>query len=388
MNPIDLCDKIEIRFLLAPAQARSYSASYRAHHVAFMSKISSFLFPSLLPDKANQVPKSPAKSLPEILACRTFSHSYRERQFAPLMACIPKKRFIRGSRHINSIPLLTHLTESEGAARNKSRRMRLLRYFGAGLIVYLAFQFLNQENHILCLNQLTYVPFELVKIEPISPTTSIFTLHSKSDESIDGLVPISAVSIKEPNSNIQRPYTVLSVDDSTIKVMIKRYEGGELSRYVHSRKIGSEILIRKAPSDYTLPREHPKRYMLVVGGTGVAIAYQIATYISKVPQSERPSIALLYSSLSPAEVYLRSEFDVLKKLLGKDLSIRHYIDSEKTFLSVDDLQEEQRDGTVTLVCGSDGFVAFVAGKKPEHEGQGEIGGLLQVANIVDNVWKL
>lgn len=384
--------RIEVKSLLASAQARSYSAFYRSHHVALLSRIMSVLCPALLPPHQATGTKFQSRSVPELLASRTFSHSYRERQLAHLKAYLPSNSLRLGSRRISSVPLLTHLTESDGATKMRSRRAWLLRGLGASFTVYLCLRLLSREEAAenVGLNDKTYVPFTITDKEQVSPTASIFTLSNKAGTIADVSTPVQSISIKEPNANVQRPYTILSADGLSIKILVRRYEGGELSRYIHSRKTGSELFIRKAPSVYVLPDTLPESYLLIVGGTGIAVAHQLVKHLTTLPDAIIPRVAIMHASLSPEERYLGREFVALQERLRGKLQIKNYIDSDQTFISAKDIQREHTNSATTLVCGSDGFVAHIAGPKPEQvqEGQGPIGGLLRVAGIVSNVYKL
>lgn len=381
-------NSLRIDTLLLSAHRRSYSALYRKYHVGFLYRALYTLSKPTLLWPHNGSRSTDANKFAETLSHRSFRHSYRERQFAPLLGRLPRDGFSRGMRHISSVLILTHLTESQGALKNKSRRFWLFRVFAAGVLIFMSLRLLEQRHDGNKLNDVTYVPFDLVEIEKISPTASIFSLRSKSEQPLDQITPVTSISIRDPNANIQRPYTVLSQTTSTIKILVKRYDNGELSRYVHSRKVGSELSIRQAESTYKLPEELPAKYILAVGGTGIAVAYQIVSYLVNLGGEVCPQIAVLHSSTAPEEVYLRKEFDVLKQRMGNNLQIQYFVDSDKTFLSETDIRGVYRHGASILVCGSDGFVAFVAGEKPEHMGQGHIGGLLKRAQITGNVWKL
>lgn len=378
-----------VRNLIDSSYARTYAASYRAHKFNFITHLAKYLTIFWSMFSGSDKPQFSRRSMPEIFKIRTFSHNYRERQLAPLRAYLPRPH-IRKGRSISSVPLLTHMTESESAGRNRNRLSWALRGLGAGLTVILALRYLqglDQESNMQ-LNDSTYVPFVLEDIEKISPTTSIFTLRLPKDQGIPPLPPISSVSVMEPNANIQRPYTVLSCDKDTIKIMVKKYKSGDLSRYIHSRPVGGNLSLRQHPAAYSLPEPLPDRFLLIMGGTGVATAYQLVKHFAQLPESERPNVTLLYASTTPEEVYLMKDFANLREKYGEALQIKYFIDSEGTRIdkqSISEVVASERH-VATLVCGSDGFITYVAGEKPEV-GQGVIGGLLGDIGLQD-VWKL
>lgn len=389
--PIDspLHVHLDVRNLLNSAHLRSYSASYRKHHVELLRQISTALIPSLFRPEQSTQSRHRRSSISEILAARSFSHSFRSRQFAYLRAYLPNSKWPpSGNRRISSVPLSSQITEND-AASTKKRKYRIITGVVAGVSALLLYQFSSKDDPATYrLNEVTYVPFTLDSVRQVSPSAAIFTLKSKSEESLDEIQPVASISIKEPNANIQRPYTILKGDKETIQILVKRYDSGDLSRYIHSRQSGMELFARKAPSAYVLPAELPSHYTLIVGGTGIAVAHQLIQNLIKVPDDCRPSISLFYSSLDQSEVYLQQEFDALRETYGKKMEMTYYVDSNGTFINAKDLKRSMREAsTTTLVCGSDGFVAYVAGAKPEI-GQGQIGGLLKSIGVDHEVYKL
>lgn len=380
----------DVQNLLTASHARTYSASHRKHQVALINKIAVLFKDQGHGARKDQYAQYRTKSVTEVLATQSFSHQYRERQLVYLRACLPLKSLhSRGHRCVSSVPLLTHMTESDTASRSKRRISWILKILGAGITVVLALRFVKEQDvqQSSILNDVTYVPFTIKEHVKISPTTSILTLQSHSDELLSPMLPISSISIKEPNSNIQRPYTVLSCEGNTIKILVKKYEAGELSRYIHSRKLNADLYLRMAPSAYELPTDLPERYLLIMAGTGIATAFQLLNHLTKSQETPLPQIKLLYASGSPEEVYLRKELAELQAKFGERLSVEYYIDTEGTFITADRLPSPIGPDTTTLVCGSDGFVSYVAGAKPE-EGQGELGGLLKQVGAAGTVWKL
>lgn len=375
--------------LLNASYSRTFSASYRNHQSLLLNKVSGLFQKSTKDLAKTQNSQYQARSVNDILASQSFSHRYRERQLIYLRACLPSKdRPFRGSRYVSSVPLLTHMTESDAASRSRKQISWILKILGAGITATLALRFVKdqelQERSIL--NDVSYVPFAITDHVKISPTSSILTLRSKSDQPLPSLLPISSISIKEPNSNIQRPYTVLSCEQDTIKILVKRYEDGEVSRYIHQRKLDAELFLRMAPSAYTLPTELPEQYLLIMAGTGIVTAYQLLSYLSNASDAKVPRCTLLYASSSREEVYLQKELAALQAKFGERLSVQYFVDSEESFITAKKLTATGK-GTTTLVCGSDGFVSYIAGAKPE-DGQGELGGLLKQVGASGDVWKL
>lgn len=377
--------------LLQPSQRRTFSAIYRHHHVTFLSRIYSVLFPALLPPKEMKQTKYRMNSVPEILASRGFSHRYRERQLAPIREYLPRNPFSR--RSASSIPLSSYAAHGHGMAPvsgKTSRRLWRLRLLGAFLTSALALGYVSQMDRLRdlpALSETEYLPWRVVNIERVSPTTSIFTLQTDSTQPLAELPLITSISVKEPNANIQRPYTVLSSHGDSMQILVKRYDNGDLSRFIHSRAPAGILQVKQV---LTEPLPQAKRYVFIVGGTGIAPVYQCLQKFDAMKGDEKPDVEVLYASRSQDEVYLRAQLDAFQTGSDGRVKVQYFVDDQGTQISTKNLKKYTSATTanqVILVCGPDGFVEYVAGEKPEV-GQGAVGGLLAKAGITQNVLKL
>jgi cytochrome-b5 reductase len=305
----------------------------------------------------------------------------------------------RGTRRVSSFP----------SSSKSSPASLLLKLAAAGLLIYGVLDFLDRQEKQLDaasveLNATTFVPFKVTGIDKVSPTMSIFHLQSPLPIPQDLLKPVASISISDPSLNIQRPYTVLSHDAGAgkISLLIKRYDEGDVSRFIHSKQVGSTLQIRAHPRAYELQdyaANGIKQLLCVVGGTGIAVAVQLAQAL--VAQQERmPRVAVLYASRSQEECVLQDQLDDLINRSKGKLSVHCVQDDKHGILTQRHIEEAlnvksswfkgssiDADTTQVLVCGSDGFVAHVAGVKPER-GQGEVGGLLHQMHLNKHVWKL
>jgi cytochrome-b5 reductase len=112
-----------------------------------------------------------------------------------------------------------------------------------------------------------FIPLAISAVERITPDTSILSLelpaHLKPDpaaypEPAD--TPLQAVYVRQPELQIQRAYTPLSVDcfsktdeASTLRLLVKRYNDGEASSYMHRLKKGHELYVRGPVRTWTIP---------------------------------------------------------------------------------------------------------------------------------------
>lgn len=102
-----------------------------------------------------------------------------------------------------------------------------------------------------------FVPLTITSIEKTSDDTSIFTLNVPTSALPDPgqhptvATPLQSIYVKQDDMQIQRPYTPLDIQslcDSdgprSMRILVKRYEDGEMSKWLHRRKIGDAIGIR------------------------------------------------------------------------------------------------------------------------------------------------
>jgi cytochrome-b5 reductase len=94
-----------------------------------------------------------------------------------------------------------------------------------------------------------FTPAELVSSTYASNGTKLITVAIPPEllpKEKDPFTPIWSVFIKDDDIQVERPYTPLDgVDeDGNMKFWIKRYDHGEVSRWLHSKKVGETIEIR------------------------------------------------------------------------------------------------------------------------------------------------
>src|SRR6267154_1392042 len=94
-----------------------------------------------------------------------------------------------------------------------------------------------------------FTPAKLVSSTSTSSGTKMLTVAIPPEllpKENDLFAPIWSVFIKDDAIQVERPYTPLDgVDvDGNMRFWIKRYDHGEVSRWLHSKKVGETIEIR------------------------------------------------------------------------------------------------------------------------------------------------
>lgn len=101
-----------------------------------------------------------------------------------------------------------------------------------------------------------FIPLKISSINALTDDASIIKLSVPSAR-VPKVSDLDAFSIhhiyvKQPDLQIQRPYTPLTSSflrsgpdsESEISILVKRYADGEVSRWLHRLKVGDEVEIR------------------------------------------------------------------------------------------------------------------------------------------------
>lgn len=172
----------------------------------------------------------------------------------------------------------------------------------------------SQNPGSATLNQETFTKYSLVSREPVSTTSSLFTLRPRypSGSNYDVYedawrTGVWSVMFKQPQLQIGRDYTPLpttaatslSVDEENegyLRFFIRKDPFGEVSRYLHSLNIGADIEMRGPQIECAIPEE-TKDILFIAGGTGIAPALQAGySLLNRTTHEYRPRIHILWAS--------------------------------------------------------------------------------------------
>lgn len=94
-----------------------------------------------------------------------------------------------------------------------------------------------------------FTPTTLIESVDVSSNTKLLTLSVPPEllpHAPGAFAPICSVFIKDSDIQVERPYTPLEGIDENghMKLWVKKYEHGEVGRWLHSRQVGDSIEIR------------------------------------------------------------------------------------------------------------------------------------------------
>lgn len=162
--------------------------------------------------------------------------------------------------------------------------------FTVGFAIITAYKsYTSDSQNYSFLNPTTFSGYVLIEKQPVSKTSSIFTLSPTTAQTADPIYKdawkrgIWSVEFKQPQLQIARAYTPLPPalhhitkdDEEDLRFLIRRDPDGEVSSYLHHLHEGASIEVRGPNLEYEIPTSVQK-VLFLAGGTGIAPALQVA----------------------------------------------------------------------------------------------------------------
>ncbi|KAK4057725.1 hypothetical protein OIO90_001373 [Microbotryomycetes sp. JL221] len=307
------------------------------------------------------------------------------------------------------------------------RRRRRLGPQGAATAAALALGsvvtwFMIRPDNKQTLSTSTWTTFKVKRVTPLTQDSIMITFDVPKHCLISTPpTQISSLYVMQPDLQIQRPYTPLdstcfdpNSDQTECQLVIKRYNDGEMSRYLHRLKPGDDITIRGPMTTWSYDLNQLDQIVFIVGGTGITPVFQFLKSLS-TPNSttnQCPKIKIIYSSTLSSQILLKSELDrlvdTINQLNKNVVSIQYLVDvvdnesqidkqhqqpltrGRVDFDKLSDWIPKQTSTTVLderrkiLVCGPEPMIESIAGRRARDLSQGPVGGLLKQLGYNEN----
>ncbi|KAJ5205582.1 Riboflavin synthase-like beta-barrel [Penicillium cf. griseofulvum] len=231
----------------------------------------------------------------------------------PFLCCRSSQGLRAVARPVRYASTSTSTSTSPKSSRSNSRRWLSIVFVGAaaaGAGAYIR----SQNTSSATLNPETFTKYSLVSREPVSATSSLFTLRPRkpSDSNYDVYeeawrTGVWSVMFKQPQLQIGRDYTPLpttaatslSVDDENegcLRFFIRKDPFGEVSRYLHAIDVGADVEMRGPKIECAIPKE-TEDILFIAGGTGIAPALQAGySLLNRTHTDHRPRIHILWAN--------------------------------------------------------------------------------------------
>jgi len=252
-----------------------------------------------------------------------------------------------------------------------------------------------KEAPLQYLDENEFSSFPLESITPVNKDTSLFRFRANIPDFKDMPTP-SHVILKDDTCQVARSYTPITYGRQYFDILIKRYEDGQVSRFVHGLEEGRKVEMRGPILSFPYERNMAPEIGMICGGTGITPMYQLIKKILRDPDDES-RISLLYASKSEDDILLRRELDILADGSPDRFKVYYMLDKPpkdwdqgRGIISKTVLKDKLPgcDDSIVLVCGPDAMVKHVAGPKLAENNQGPLKGLLKdLKYTAQNVFK-
>lgn len=250
-----------------------------------------------------------------------------------------------------------------------------------------------------------FIDLKLKRVEPYNHNTAKFVLELGNGEA--SLLPVtSCVYVQTPDFKdakgepMARPYTPISASDleGELVFIIKKYETGNVSKHIHSLKIGDTLKIRGPLAKWPWKMDEFEEVGLIGGGSGIAPLYQVLQH-ALADNTNKTKFKLMYANVTEQDILLREEFDAMKKKYPDTFDVVYVLDKADAnwkgptgFIGADLIKQHIAPPTLgekvkVFICGPPGQVASIAGAKSGRD-QGELNGVLkELGYTQDQVYK-
>ncbi|KIL71403.1 hypothetical protein M378DRAFT_114509 [Amanita muscaria Koide BX008] len=250
--------------------------------------------------------------------------------------------------------------------------------------------------------------FKLKRIIPYNHNTSTFVFELPENQA--SLLPVASCLVARSSDPealtdakgkpIIRPYTPISPPDlkGELVLLVKRYENGNKSKYIHSLKVGDTLALKGPILKFPYKANEFNEVALIGGGSGITPLYQVVDH-ALADKSNTTKFKLLFSNVTENDILMREELDALKKKYPNNFEIVYLVDKPgpnwtgpSGYITSDIIKKHVAPAYLgnkvkVFVCGPPGQVAALAGKKNGKE-QGELGGILkELGYSQDQVFK-
>ena len=180
------------------------------------------------------------------------------------------------------------------------------------------------------LNPATFRAFTVVSSKQISHNTKLIRLGLPADRTLG--LPIGrhiSVRAEVDGNQVIRAYTPTSSSETKgyFELLIKSYEMGKLSPYLHSLKAGSKLDVRGPVGRFRYSKNQHPRIGFVAGGTGLTPCLQVIRCILQGPEGEGDTtqFVLLFQNRTEADILLRAELEELQRSFPSRLQVLFFL---------------------------------------------------------------
>jgi cytochrome-b5 reductase len=165
-------------------------------------------------------------------------------------------------------------------------------------------------NEVTRIKSKTPVPYELTAIHQDTHDTKTFCFALPEDATLD-MLPGDHLYVHATidGKTVKRPYTPSSMPGITgyFDLTVKRYDTGTISKYLHDREIGDQVLMSGPNTGGHWVDGIAKQVGFVAGGTGITPMISIIRWI--LAKSLAVEVFLVFANKTEPDIIFREEWD-------------------------------------------------------------------------------
>ncbi|PWA00345.1 hypothetical protein BB558_003612 [Smittium angustum] len=255
------------------------------------------------------------------------------------------------------------------------------------------------------ISQDKFTPFEIIKIERISPRVFLLRFKLNENEGLN-ILPLSSIIIQIPPENEKDEPTLRYYTPTTSKnvkgyfeLVIKEYSAGMMTKYISKLKVGDLVQIKGPYLIHEYTPNSKKEIGMIAGGTGFTPMLQVINVILN-NKDDKTVIKMLFANKTSKDIPLKDYFDNLEDNNKKQFNISYIVDSsdsswkgETGYITKDIIKKYmpspklQNEGFIYIV-GPPKMIEIISGPKMSFTEQGPLSGFLkELGYKAENVFK-
>jgi len=222
------------------------------------------------------------------------------------------------------------------------------------------------------LHPVNFTKFSILKITQVSHNTKLLRFEIPFGKKLG--LPIGrhlSVRAEIDGTNVTRAYTPVSKPDQDgyFDLLVKSYEFGKLSSFLHELKTGDSVDIRGPIGRFKYEKNKFSRIGLIAGGTGLTPCLQLMRCILEGEPDDKSKFVLFFQNRTEEDILLRDEIDTLVTRFPDRVQVLYFLSNSKStkFGSVTNeikgyISQKQIDSLMNpslcplvCLCGPSGF---------------------------------
>jgi cytochrome-b5 reductase len=193
----------------------------------------------------------------------------------------------------------------------------------------------NDTDDDFVLSTSQFRSFRILNVTHVSPNTKLLRFELPAGKSL-GLTVGRHVSLRAvvDGVNIIRAYTPTSHVDQVgyFDLLIKSYEYGKMSSFLHSLGPGSTVDVRGPLGRFKYTINGYPHIGLIAGGTGLTPCLQLVRTILQCPEykDDNTRLTLLFQNRCEQDILLYDELEQLRKTFTSRLQLSYFVSNAQT----------------------------------------------------------